>query len=170
MVTCAQVTPFFLRKKRAGGERRLWAATPHPSQQAATASPQGEAFFALFFRNIRNAAVCCLPLGGAGNERVPSGHHAEGVSEWKRGAKRGFGTAVPKTTIERPGEGGPRSGSDEVLAYGTHTFACCANKRPAPLWPKGAPAVSKCIGTNRSPKGGGFRFPPLPPLGIPYPP
>ena len=31
LVTCAQVTPFFLRKKRAGGERRLWAATPHQS-------------------------------------------------------------------------------------------------------------------------------------------
>ena len=26
-----KISPFFLRKKRAGGERRLWAATPHQS-------------------------------------------------------------------------------------------------------------------------------------------
>ena len=53
----------------------------------------------------------------------PVGTTAKPLASWRRGAKRGFGTAVPKTTIERPEsfrpritkEGGERMTDYEIL-------------------------------------------------------
>ena len=52
-------------------------------------------------------------------------------------------------TLPLPGEGGPRSGSDEVNAYGMHPLVCCAQPIPAPLGPKGGGGISISPLTSR---------------------